>query len=83
MHLHLRMTAPHEFSCYTINGDGTDGCRVCFVAKEVLAVRNAAPLNGVVVCVVDVFTPDHENRSVRQLFHHNHRYTYGQIVMDD
>ena len=83
MHLRLRMTAPHELACYTINGDGTDGCRVCFVAREVAAGGNAARLNGVVVCVVDVFTSDHENRAIRRLFHHNCGYAYGRIVMDD
>jgi hypothetical protein len=40
-------------------------------------------LNGAVVCVVDVFTSDHKNRAVRHLFHHNHGYAYGRIVMDD
>jgi hypothetical protein len=37
-------------------------------------------LNGAVVCVVDVFTSDHENRAVRRLFHHNRRYAYARIV---
>ena len=83
MCLLLRMTAPHELVCYTINGDGADGCRVCFVAREVAAGGNAARLNGVVVCVVDVFTSDHESRAIWQLFHHNHGYAYGRIVMDD
>jgi len=83
MRLRLRMTAPHELACSTINGDGTDGCRVCFVTREVSAGGKAARLNGVVVCVVDVFTSDHENRSVRRLFRHNHGYAYGRIVMDD
>ena len=80
MCLRMRMSAPHELACYTINGDGTDGCRVCFVVREVLAGGNAAQLNGTVVCVVDVFTSDHENCAVRRLFHHNRRYTYGRIV---
>ena len=83
MRLRLRMTAPHELACHTINGDGMDGCRVCFVAREVSARGNAARLNGTVVCVVDVFTSDHENRAVRHLFHHNRGYAYGWIVMDD
>ena len=83
MRLRLRMTAPHELACYTINGDGTDGCRVCFVATEVAAGENAARLNGAVVCVVNVFTSDHENRAIWRLFHHNCRYAYGRIVMDD
>ena len=80
MHLRLRMTAPHELACYTITGDGMDGCRVCFVAREVLASRNAARLNGVVVCVVDVFTSDHENRAIQRLFHHNRGYAYARIL---
>ena len=77
------MTAPHELACYTINGDGTDGCRDCFVAREVAAGGTAARLNGSVVCVVDMFTSDHENRAIRRLFHHNRGYAYGRIVMDD
>ena len=56
MRLRMWMTAPHELVCYTINGDGTDGCRVYFVAREVPAGGNAARLNGTVVCVMDVFT---------------------------
>ena len=83
MRLRLRMTAPHELACYTINGDGTDGCRVCFVAREVTAGGKAAQLNGVVVCVVDVFTSDHKNHAIRRLFHHNRGYAYGRIVMDN
>ena len=83
MHLRLQMTAPHELACYTINGDGTDGCLVCFVAREVATSGNAARLNGLVVCVVDMFMSDHENHAIRRLFHHNRGYAYGWIVMDD
>ena len=83
MCLRMRMSAPHELACYTINGDGTDGCRVCFVAREVAACGNAERLNGAVVCFVDVFTSDHENRAIRRLFHHNRGYAYGRIVVED
>jgi hypothetical protein len=40
-------------------------------------------LNGAVVCVVDVFTSDHENCAICRLFHHNRGYAYGRIVMED
>ena len=83
MRLHFWMTAPHELACYTINCDGKDGCHVCFVVRDVSDGGNAAWLSGAVVCVVDVFTSDHKNRSVCQLFHHNRGYAYGRIVMDD
>ena len=39
--LHLRMMAQHKLARYNINEDGTDGCPVCFVAREVLTVGNA------------------------------------------
>ena len=80
MRLRLQMTALHELACYTINGDGTDGCRVCFVTREVSAAGNAARLDGTVVCVVDVFTCDHENRAFRRRFHYNRWYAYARIV---
>ena len=80
MHLHMRMTAPHDLACYTINVDGMDGCCAFFVAREVSAGGNAARLNGAVACVVDVFITDHENHAIRHLFHHNSRYAYARIV---
>ena len=49
MQMHLRMTSPHKVACYTINEDGTDGCRVCFVAREVSAAGNATRLDGAIV----------------------------------
>ena len=36
----LRMMVPNELLCYTINSDGSDGCRVCFVAREHAAGEN-------------------------------------------
>ena len=80
MQLHLRMMVLHELTSYTINEDGTDGCRVCFVAWEVSAAGNATRLDGMIVCIVTVFMSDHKNRSMRHLFHHNHGYAYARIV---
>jgi hypothetical protein len=80
MQLRLRMTAPHELACYTINEDGTDIFHVCFVAREVSAAGNATRLDGAIVCIGTVFTSDHENRSVSCLFHHNCGYAYARIV---
>jgi hypothetical protein len=37
MLLRLQMMVPNELSCYTINSDGSDGWRVCFVAREYTA----------------------------------------------
>ena len=80
MQLHLQMKAPHELGCYAINEDGTDGCRMCFVAREVSTVGNATRLDGVIVCIGTSFTSDHEHRSMRHHFHHNCGYAYTRIV---
>ena len=68
MQLHLRITALHQIACYSINEDGTDGCRVCFDEREVSVVGTAARLDGVIVCIGTVFTSDHKNCSMRRLF---------------
>ena len=80
MQLRLRIMAPHELACYTINEDGINGCRVCFVAWEVSAVGDANRLDGAIVCIGTVFKSDHENRSMRHLFHQKRGYAYARIV---
>ena len=80
MVLHLRMMVPHEVSCYTINDDGSDGCRVCFVAREYAAGENGCRLDGRMVCISEVFHCDDANRSMRRLFHHNRGYAYARFV---
>ena len=81
MVLHLRMMVPHEVSCYTINDDGSDGCRVCFVAREYAARENGQRLDGRTVCISEVIQCDDANRSMRRLFHHNLGYPYVQVVL--
>jgi hypothetical protein len=68
------MKVPNELACNTVRTDGTDGCRVSFVAKEYAAGEKGAKLNGAIVRIVDVFLPDNPNRTVRQLYQHNHSY---------
>jgi len=79
MELRLRMKVPNELACYTVRTDGTDGCRVSFVAKEYTAGEKGAKLNGAIVRIVDVFLPNNPNRTVRRLYHHNRGYAVGKI----
>ena len=80
MLLHLWMMLPNELSRYTINSDGSDGCRVCFVAHEYTARENGCRLDGRTVCITDVFTCDDANHSMHGLYHHNHGYGYARVV---
>ena len=80
MQLCLRMTSPHKVACDTKSADETDGCYVCFVAREVSTAGNATQLDGTIVCIVSVFTSDHKNCSIRCLIHKNCKYAYTRIV---
>ena len=80
MELRLRMKAIDEMACYTIKPDGTDGCRISFLAKEYASGDKGLRLNGAIVRIVEVFLPDNPNRTARRLYHHNRGYAVGEIV---
>ena len=81
LHLRLRSFVHHELACYTTNDDGSDGCCVCFTAREYAAGDNDLRLDGSIVKLTDVFTAEHENRSMRYLFHRNCGYAYAVVVL--
>ena len=77
--LRLHMIVQHELTCYTINSDSSVGCRVCFITREYAASDNGRRLDGAVVKITEVFMPDHGNRSIQCLYHHNHGYAYAVV----
>ncbi len=80
LHLRLCSLVRNELACYTINDDGSDGCRICFAAREYAVGENDYRLDGAIVKLTDVFMMDHENRSMRYLFHRNCGYAYAVVV---
>ena len=78
--LWLRMKVADELACYVVRTNGTDDCRVGFMAKEYAAGEKGAKLDGVIVRIVDVFLPDNPNRTARRLYHHNRGYAVAEIV---
>ena len=74
LRLHLHSFVRNNLVCYTINDDGSDGCHVCFTAREYAAGDNDCRLDGVIVKIMDVSSTDHENRSMCHLFHCNRGY---------
>jgi hypothetical protein len=63
-----------------VHDDGTDGCRVCFAAREHATGANMQLLDGALLCVTEVFLPDAANRSMRALYYRNRGYAYEEIV---
>ena len=63
-----------------MNDDGSEGCRVCFAAREYAAGDNDRCLDGAIVKIVEVFTADHPNSTMRRLFHHNRGYASAIVL---
>ena len=59
------MMVPGELACYIIGSDGSDRCRVAFLAKEDAAGERGLLLNGAIVRMVEAFFTHNENRTTR------------------
>ena len=64
MVLRLHMMVMDELECYTIRDDGADGCLVCFTSREFAAGEDGHSLDGAIVRITHMFTPELENRSM-------------------
>mgnify|MGYP006186394197 CR=1 FL=1 len=65
---------------YIINDDGSEGCCICFAAREYVAGENDCRLDGAIVRIVEVFTADHPHSMMRPLFHRNRGYAYAEVI---
>ena len=79
--LRLRRTsAPDEIAAYFVKRDGSNGCRVGFTPREHTVGEYGSILDGALVRVFEVFTPEHPNSHCRSLYHRNHGYALTEIV---
>ena len=79
LRLHQRSIVRKELACYTMNDNGSDGCRVCFTAREYAAGDNDRRWDGAIEKITDVFSADYENSSMH-LFHHNRAYASAVVL---
>ena len=77
--LRLHSFVRNELAGYTIHYNGSEGCRVCFAAREYAAGENDCRFDGAIVRIVEIFTADHPNSMMRRLFH-NHGYAYATVL---
>ena len=80
MLLRVRMIVENELACFALNLDGSDGCRVAFAAREYAAGKNGRRFDGVLVRLVAVYSPEHENMTAQRLYHHNCGYAVGEAI---
>ena len=78
--LHLHSFVQNELAGYIINDKGSEGCCVCFAAREYMAGENGHRLDGAIVKIVEVFTADHPNSTMHRLFHHKRGYAYATVL---
>ena len=69
--IRLRLIEKTHLAGYAVQDDGTDGCCVCFAAEEYAIGNTVGKLNGAILRIMDVFTPDCANSSMRALYHCN------------
>ena len=78
--LRLRSFVRNELAGYTIHDDGSEGCHVCFAAREYAAGDNDRRLDGAIVQIVEVFTSNHPNSTMCHMFHHNRGYASAIVL---
>ncbi len=80
MKLRLRLVDGSHLACYAIKSDGSDGCRVCFAAREFAVGRRGQRLDGCIVVITEMVLPDMENLAKRQLYHRNRGYAVADVL---
>ena len=78
--MRLRMLVRDELACFAVNPEGSDGCRVAFATREYVAGENGRRFDGALVRLVQVYSPEHENRIACRLYHHNCGYAVGEVL---
>jgi hypothetical protein len=63
-----------------VKDNRSDGCCVCFTVREYAAHDNDLQLDDAIVKIIDIFTADHDNRTMRRLFYHNCGYAYAVVL---
>ena len=71
---------PDEITAYFVKRDGSDGCRVGFTPWEHAVGKRDSILDGALVRVFEVLTPEHPNSHCRAPHHRNCRYALAEIV---
>ena len=76
----LHLVEKINLAGYEIKDDGMDDCRICFASQECSIGNTAGKLDGTILRITDVFTPDCANSSMRALYHRNRGYVYAEVV---
>jgi len=79
MQIRLRLVNNMNLAGYIVLADGSDGCRVCFAAREYAVGARGQSLDGTVAVIREIVLPDDINSSKRALFHRNRGYAIAEV----
>ena len=77
--LHLRTMGPDSLAAHFVLCDGSDGCQVGFTPREHSVGASGDFLDGEMVQIFEVYTPDYPNSHCRALYHRNYGYSLAEI----
>ena len=80
MQIRLRLVDGSHLAGYIVEADGSDGCRVCFAAREYAVGGSGVRIDGCVFQIKEMVLPDNENSSKRALFHRNRGYAVADLL---
>ena len=80
MKLCMRLVDKTHLAVYQVLPDGSDGCRVCFVAREFAVGARGQSLDGCMVMITEMVLPDDANSAKRHLFHRNRGYAIAKVL---
>ena len=83
MQIRLRLVDGSHLAGYTVQVDGTDGCRVCFAVREYAVGSSGVRLDGCIFRIRETVLPDNENSRKRALFHCNRGYAITELFEPD
>jgi hypothetical protein len=80
MKLRMRLVDKTNLACYEMHPDESDGCHVCFAAREFAIGRRGQFLDGCTVFIKELVLPDDTNSAKRHLYHRNHGYAIAEVI---
>ncbi len=76
--LQLRKMGADTLAAFFVFHDGSDGCGVGFTPREYSVGALGESLDGAIVQIFEVNTPDHPNSHCHALYYRNYGYTLAE-----
>ena len=79
MQIRLRLVDGSHLAGYSVQVDGSDGCRVCFAVREYAVGVSGVRLDSCIFRIEETVLPDDKNSSKQALYHHNWGYVVTEL----